>query len=264
MIRESVAIEAEFIEDMHLFCDRWCTRCGMAAKCRVVMKETPGSFEPVQTADAAAGLFQFLQVQFQKSARLWEARAVVCGADATAATATTAGTATVMIRPSRRSHEHPLFVDAQRYAALVGEWFHAEEPWFVGRHKALEVHELAGMPHANFAEAMLEIRGTAESIGWYQFEIAAKLQRAVEAVECPIADSRDSTRPTVDGLAKAALVAIDRSIHAWLRLKRYRADIPDSIFPLLVQLDHLRRAVDDMFPEARFFVRPGLDSAPSR
>ncbi len=258
MIRESVVIQAEFIEDMHLFCDRWCTRCGMAAKCRVAMKGTPGSFEPVQTADAAAGLFQFLQVQFQKSARLWEARAVVCGADASRVGAAAA------LRPSRRSHEHPLFVDAQRYAALVGEWFHAEEPWFEGRHKALEVHELAGMPHANFAEAMLEIRGAAESIGWYQFEIAAKLQHAVEAVECPIADSRNSTRPTVDGLAKSALVSIGRSIHAWLRLKRYRADIPDSIFPLLVQLDHLRRAVDDMFPEARFFVRPGLDAAPSR
>jgi hypothetical protein len=59
-------------------------------------------------------------------------------------------------------------------------------------------------------------------------------------------------------------VAIDRSISAWLRLKRYRDDLPDSVFPLLVQLDHLRRAVDDLFPEARFFVRPGLDASPIR
>ncbi len=188
--------------------------------------------ETAQTADGAAGLFQFLQVQFQKSAELWG---------------------------PRRSHEHPLFVDAQRYASLVSEWFHAEEPWFDGRHKALEVHELAGLPNGNFAEAMLEIRGAAESIGSYQFDIADKLQRAVEAQECPIADSRDSTRSTVDGLAKGALVAIDRSIQAWLRLKRYRIDIPDSIFPLLAQLDHLRRSVDDTFPQARFFVRPGFD-----
>ena len=167
-------------------------------------------------------------------------------------------------RASRRSHEHPLFLDAQRYASLVDEWFRAEEPWFDGRHKALEVHELAGLPNASFAEATLDIRGAAEAIAWYQFDIAAKLQRAVEAMECPTADSRNSTRSTVDGLAKGALVAIDRSIAAWLRLKRYRDDIPDSIFPLLVQLDHLRRAVDDLFPEARFFVRPGLDPIPTR
>jgi hypothetical protein len=168
------------------------------------------------------------------------------------------------LRASRRSHEHPLFIEAQRYASLVGEWFRAEQPWFDGRHKALEVHEHAGLPNASFAEAMLDIRGAAESIGWYQFDIAAKLQRAVEALESPIADSRGSTRSTVDGLAKGALVAIDRSIHAWLRLKRYRADLPDSVFPLLVQLDHLRRAVDDTFPQARFFIRPGLDASPSR
>ncbi len=193
--------------------------------------------ETVQTAEGAEELFQFLQEQFQKSAGLWG---------------------------PRRSHEHPLFVDAQRYASLVSEWFDAEEPWFDGRHKALEVHELAGLPCPNFTEAILGIRAAAVSIGLYQFDIADKLQRAVEALECPIADSRDSTRSTVDGLVNDALVAIDRSIHAWLRLKRYRADIPDSIFPLLVQLDHLRRAVDDTFPHARFFVRPGLDSIPAR
>ena len=255
MTRQSIATDtAEFVDDMHLFCDRWCTRCGMAAKCRMAFAWHGDGFEPAQTTDAAAGLFQFLQVQFQKSARLWDCRPGLCQTD-------TAGARDTGVR---RSHEHPLFLDAQRYATLVNEWFHAEEPWFEGRHKALEVHERAGMPHASFAEAMLEIRGAAEAIAWYQFDIAAKLQRAVEAMECPTADSRDSTRSTVDGLAKGALVAIDRSIAAWLRLKRYRDDLPDSVFPLLVQLDHLRRAVDDLFPEARFFVRPGLDTSPSR
>jgi hypothetical protein len=257
MLRNTVvAATPEFIEDIHLFCDRWCTRCGLAAKCRMAMTFAATGLEPVQTENAVAGLFQFLQVQFQKSARLWDAGADLCG--------TEPGRTPATLRASRRSHEHPLFVEAQRYASLVSEWFRAEEPWFDGRHKALEVHELAGLPNASFAEAMLDIRNAAESIGWYQFDIAAKLQRAVEALESPIADSRGSTRPTVDGLAKGALVAIDRSIHGWLRLKRYRADIPDSIFPLLVQLDRLRRAVDDTFPQARFFVRPGLDSTPSR
>jgi hypothetical protein len=255
MTRPIVATDtAEFVEDMHLFCDRWCTRCGMAAKCRMALAWPAGGFEPVQTTDASAGLFQFLQLQFQKSARLWDSRAGLCNDD----------TSRTRESSARRSHEHPLFLDAQRYATIVNEWFHAEEPWLEGRHKALEVHELAGLPNASFAEAMLEIRGAVESIAWYQFDVADKLQRAVEALECPTADSRDSTRSTVDGLAKGALVAIDRSIAAWLRLKRYRADLPDSVFPLLVQLDHLRRAVDDLFPQARFFVRPGLDPAAGR
>src|SRR5262249_24921028 len=122
--------------------------------------------QTVRTVDGAEELFPFLQEQFQKSAGLWG---------------------------PRRSHEHPLFVDAPRYATLVSEWFHAEESWFDGRHKALEVHELAGLPHANVMEAMLEIRAAAASIGLYQFDIADKLQRAVEALECPIADSRGST-----------------------------------------------------------------------
>jgi hypothetical protein len=224
----------------------------MTSRCEVAMRGAAPAFEPAQTADAASGLFQFLQVQFQKSALLWDSRAAVCGPDP----ARPAGTL--------RSHEHPLFLEAQRYASLVSEWFHAEEPWFDARHKALEVHQHAGLPNEMFAEAMLEIRSSAETVGWYQFDIAAKLQHAVEAIECPVADSRATTRATADGLAKAALVGIDRSIHAWLRLKRYRAELPDSIFALPVQLDHLRRAIDEMFPQARFFVRPGLDAVPTR
>ncbi len=252
MMRNHFAADTpEFIEGIHAFCDRWCTRCGMTAKCAMAMRDA-APFASAQTADASSGLFQFLQVQFQKSALLWDSRAAVCGTDASRPTG------------ALRSHEHPLFLEAQRYASLVSEWFHAEEPWFDARHKALEVHQHAGLPNESFAEAMLEIRGAAETVGWYQFDIAAKLQHAVEATECPTADSRDSTRETVDGLAKAALVGIDRSIHAWLRLKRYRAELPDSVFALLVQLDRLRRAIDEMFPQARFFIRPGLDIAPTR
>jgi len=165
MTRQSIATEAApFVEDMHLFCDRWCTRCGMAAKCRMAMAWPGARFEPVQTTDAAAGLFQFLQIQFQKSARLWDARAGLCGDDAGAQGNT----------GPRRSHEHPLFLDAQCYATLVNEWFHAEEPWFDGRHKALEVHELAGLPNASFAEAMLEIRSASESIGWYLRQVSSR------------------------------------------------------------------------------------------
>lgn len=73
----------------------------------------------------------------------------------------------------------------------------------------------------------------------------------------------ESVAQGFDSSAKVALIAIDRSIAAWLRLKEFFPDKTDSILTLLVHLDRLRRAAEKEFPEARTFVRPGFDPGES-
>ncbi len=62
-----------------------------------------------------------------------------------------------------------------------------------------------------------------------------------------------------DGSAKVALIAIERSIGAWTRLRAHLPDRADELLDLLVMLDRLRRATDAQFPAARAFKRPGFD-----
>ncbi len=81
-------------------------------------------------------------------------------------------------------------------------------------------------------------------------------ESAVDERQLHIGDlPRDS-----DGSAKIALIAIDRSLAAWARLREhFAAEHGDTILALLVQLERLRRAAETKFPDAREFRRPGFD-----
>jgi len=56
-----------------------------------------------------------------------------------------------------------------------------------------------------------------------------------------------------------ALIGIDRSIAAWRMMQLSLPDRVESIVPLILQLDRLRRRLERSFPQARDFVRPGFD-----
>ena len=62
-----------------------------------------------------------------------------------------------------------------------------------------------------------------------------------------------------DGSAKVALIGLDRSIGAWAALHSQFPDRTDDILDILLHLDRLRKRVDQVFAEARAFVRPGFD-----
>jgi hypothetical protein len=62
-----------------------------------------------------------------------------------------------------------------------------------------------------------------------------------------------------DGSAKIALIAIDRSIAAWAMIQHYMVDCGQEVIDTITFLDGLRQAVEETFPNARSFIRPGFD-----
>jgi len=97
-------------------------------------------------------------------------------------------------------------------------------------------------------------------VQWYLLFIEVKLRRAVQgAVDERQLHIEDLPRDS-DGSAKITLLAIDRSLAAWARLREhFAAAHGDAILDLLVQLERLRRAAEAKFPTARKFRRPGFD-----
>lgn len=81
----------------------------------------------------------------------------------------------------------------------------------------------------------------------------------LEDVEPEVARQSDS-----DGSAKVALIGMERSIGAWERLRELLPEKGDSILPMMLHLEQLRRATEQAFPNAQSFVRPGFDEAPDR
>ncbi|MDQ2936427.1 MAG: hypothetical protein M3R67_02855, partial [Acidobacteriota bacterium] len=98
-----------------------------------------------------------------------------------------------------------------------------------------------------------------EVIRWYQFFIAAKMNRGLlsrldEEEYAAAGESHDS-----DGSIKAALIAIDRSLGAWKLMGELRGESSDSIGKFLLELEKLRLRTEEEFPRARDFIRPGFD-----
>jgi hypothetical protein len=94
-------------------------------------------------------------------------------------------------------------------------------------------------------------------IQWYQYLLQVKMQRALMA-------QKDETELELNpydslGNAKLLLVSIERNIGAWGYLyQKFRED-EDEILDILVCLQNLGKKLEQLFPDARTFIRPGLD-----
>jgi hypothetical protein len=93
---------------------------------------------------------------------------------------------------------------------------------------------------------------------WFHTLISAKVHRALHG----LADDRPEDRdwpPDYDGSAKVALLGIDRSHAAWLELVERGTVTTEDAALFMADLVWLGEALERVFPNARAFVRPGLD-----
>jgi hypothetical protein len=64
------------------------------------------------------------------------------------------------------------------------------------------------------------------------------------------------------GNAKLLLVSIERNIGAWGYIyQKFRED-EDEILDILICLQNLGKKIEQIFPDAQTFIRPGLDELP--
>ena len=95
----------------------------------------------------------------------------------------------------------------------------------------------------------------AEVVLWHHLRIYMKVVRALIALERMVATGCASEEPA--GCIKLVLVSLDRSRES-LRLLRTQAN-GSEVAGLIAALDDLERGLDRRVPEARGYVRFGID-----
>ena len=65
-----------------------------------------------------------------------------------------------------------------------------------------------------------------------------------------------------NGTGKVVLIAVERSMAAWLRLRDALPQREDDILRMLALLDKIRRGIQSALPGAQSFRRPGFDGDP--
>ena len=271
-----LAENPDLISGIYNYCDRWCERCPFTSRCMVYATERAESIsdDPESQDINNAKFWQKLEGIFRETHALILEWAEEMGVDLESAEAEAA----IVERGKQREEakEHPLSLSARHYAQMVQQWF--KEEFAVEEN----VHDdITGKAHS--AEEDIDVTDAIEVIRWYQFFIAAKTYRALMGLEDigdeevsdinvdPFSDDDFDDEGVLlaaachdsDGSAKIALIAIDRSLSAWRLMQNALPEKTESTVPMLIELEKLRRGIEQIFPRARDFVRPGFDEVGS-
>jgi hypothetical protein len=229
----TLANNPNLIRDIYNYCDRWCERCPLTARCLVYATEQDDDVAPESQDIRNADFWRKL------STIMDETREMIAEWAHQAAIDLTQSEDEHQTRKQRKRQlvdNHPLTKAAKKYANAASDWFRELDQTIAS---------------VKFDPDALEV------IQWYQYQIAVKTMRALSGRkeelegEPGLADS--------DGSAKVALIGIDRSIPAWRLMQLSVPEHAHSVIPLILQLERLRNRVEKHFPDAPAFVRPGFD-----
>lgn len=223
----AIAQDPSIIHGVHHYCDEWCTYCTvtdrcLGFRCTEAFRQQRGRRHGDATfasLEEAVGFTRELAVL--DGSRTEELDAILAHPSGGSGLATT----------------DPL-------ASLA--WEYAVDAAFQFTERAIALISERRRPGGPLAE---------EVVLWYHLRIYMKVVRALVSRERAGGDDR--LLESAAGCARLALVSIDRSAAALESLRT--AANAEPIDRLLTALEALRRGLEERVPQARAFVRYGLD-----
>jgi hypothetical protein len=231
---------ADFIPGIFNYCDRWCERCNFTDRCESYQfeKELRGHTEegdelpslkkkPNEQDDSEDQFDEFDEFPVDEiDEDLYDEEDY--------------------FSLQKKSDRHPLVIIAEKYSMDAYKWL-------IKTHKHFE-DNLTYWLAKGYADLM---SGEFDVLFYYNFFIHVKLKRAVWGY----IEQQDFEEDTDDmnGSAKVALLSIDRMLEALKTLKRHLRSERERLESFKKQLEKIRYDAEELFPEARSFVRPGLD-----
>lgn len=262
---ERAVRDPALIPGVYNYCDRWCERCALTSRCLLFKMEQSRAVRRRKTADKHGShdlrqeaFWEDLATSFELAMRVIRREARKHGIDLDSP-----GALADMERDERERRRRAAREGNLLHRAASAYWKTAKglmeklRPELAAVERALNTQVRLGAGDPDSVAA--EIHDALDVVQWYLWMIDVKLQRAIAARVNQQADPPDVPGDSADGSAKIALIAIDRSIAAWARLRQHLSGEADAILDLLVHLERLRRAAEREFPHARAFKRPGFD-----
>jgi hypothetical protein len=227
------------IEFISQYCDRWCERCAFTTRC---------SAYAVKVALGMCG-------NFQEAVELAVGAAAKTGPSAASADAERRPWLDIPEPTAEELREVEREEDARRRRI-------AASPIEAAAHRiGMTAHHWL-LAHADTVRASVDPVSVEalEIVEWDSHFIGAKLHRALHGRDRhQTAEDWDDDPIQNDwnGSAKIALISIERSESAWQTLAQATGDVAAA--DLAASLAALCSEVEDAFPFARLFARPGFD-----
>ncbi|MBN1388076.1 MAG: hypothetical protein JW965_06480 [Bacteroidales bacterium] len=231
-----LAKKGGFIEGIYNYCDRWCEKCAFKSKC--FSYASSPDYENMSDEDTV----EYITNNLKATMLMLDEIAEEMGIDISEIP----DDETDFDR--HKPFHDPLTAYAREASNETHDWLESVEPG-TGIKK---INSLKSYPGEK-----KEYHDALEVICYYLIFISVKLERALMSVAG--ADDNEYMKDDSDGSAKVALIAIDRSIAAWGIIMKERPEYEDAILQFLIKLSKIRSETEKRFPDARSFIRPGLD-----
>jgi cell fate (sporulation/competence/biofilm development) regulator YmcA (YheA/YmcA/DUF963 family) len=255
-------MKEKFIPGIFNYCDRWCERCTFTSRCRNY--ERTGKLEPEQLDSSNQKFWDTISANFKETMEMIHKMAKEKGIDLdnvmTKEEIDDYNKKEALIRKEVREHE--LIKLCKRYQKIVLPFFEKEaKQHIVNRSKELVCHLEIGVATEDAAKQVIAgLEDCTDIIQWYVFFIDAKLQRALHGKLEGEEDAEEYGFPKdSEGSAKIAIIAIEKSSAAWVRLFELMPSAEDTALNVLAILSRLRKLALEEFPQALAFKRPGFD-----
>lgn len=253
-----------FIDGIYNYCDRWCERCPLTARCRVFAIE-----DALHRGDDYNAAFwrAFDDVAEKTSGELAEEYLGDTGESEDEKYLpeeddTDDDDDALILKRDR----DPLAKMAMEYGMQVHQWLRSQpDPG-----KTVPGQQ----PDPDFSGGQFQRNDALEILNWYCLQIGVKLARATRGASRFEAETRfddadvddeireamiEAAQTNRDGSAKVALIGIERSLGAWTILRDHFPEHQQLFRGYLRQLARLRRQIDERFPGARTFQRAGFE-----
>ena len=253
-----LAGDPKFIPGIYNYCDRWCERCFLTSRCMTYAIDTEDNKDPSARDLNNKAFWERLHAIFRQTAEMLNELASEMGVDLTPFDRESLSES--MSYKIDEADNHELIRASHQYIQMADKWFESEYSLFEQKEDELNSLLGIGIDETKIHCEAHSIRDAVEIIRWYQHQIYVKLKRALIQSDF-INEEQENVIFENDsiGSAKVALIGIDRSIGAWGKLYEHFPESTDSILDILVHINRLRRRVEQLFPQARNFKRPGFD-----
>ncbi len=248
--------EDGFISGVHNYCDRWCERCHFTKVCRsfAMEKEFMEMIKEKRADSATDGSKKDIEVSGEDLVPDFDEDNIdeepvddsVFDMDFDIDPDDYEDPRKDFFSPQNKAERHPLTV-------LVDKFMDDSHDWIEEQYKLVE---------DNFTRFVAigdpdDLMEAFEIILRYHYFVPVKLRRALHGYFEQHDDDFESY--DMNGTAKVMLISIDDSIASLKVLKRFFKDKKDIIDKLTVQLFEILTEAEKLFPDARAFIRPGLD-----
>ncbi len=226
---------ADLIPGIYNYCDRWCERCTMAKHCSIYYLEqsdTKSELSLKNSTDRISDIFSITMEMMQDiSSEL--------GIDFN-------DIADFKIPEHIPNKTEKIAI---KYGKEVMLWLSNQNKFFNNYcENILLIDE----------ELALKIGDQLEIISWYSSVIGAKIHRAMSNLSLDFEESKSDIEDK-RGSAKVAIVSIEKSMDAFKFILNNIEEQEIDSLKFLAMLSKIKRHINELFPTAVDFVRPGFD-----